>query len=71
MAIFILCIVLILKNDLHLLKICMHAVYIASITVGVKAEEYEFIQQLADEDLYPNILQLTLLMVIQMSYSYD
>ena len=38
---------------MRLLKICNHVDYIASISVGVKEEEYEFIQQLADENLSP------------------
>ena len=40
--------------------------YIASISVGVKEEEYDFIQQLAEEGLSLNILQLILLMAILM-----
>lgn len=37
----------------------------ASISVGVKKAEFDFIEKLAQEKLIPNILQLILRMVTQ------
>ena len=43
--------------------------FIASISVGVKEEEYAFIEQLAADNLHLNSLRLILHMVIQMLLS--
>ena len=36
----------------------MHVVYIASISVGVKEEEYDFIEEVAEEDLSPEYITI-------------